>query len=320
MPRVRVVPSPSSSSSNDPPKKKSVRTVPYHTGVHPRGLFRNLDHDVMTQTAFVIPYRKDCNARKQNLESVVSFARSNLGPNIDIAIMHQAAKPIRNHSNLLRHARIIELVNPGEFDRAWALNVYAKMHPERKYIIFGDADIPLQNNVPSLLTMLKNKWVDFISPYSQIASLDAPSTAQYKKCEAGVLSAESIHNQYTFSGGVLLMRTAALKDVNYMYEVSHYGYEDRFFDVWLEHLGRPVWVDGKTYVHFKHPSSSANAHTRALVAKTRKTVAKPLYRCNKAHLLYQGTDWCHVCSHNITDAVERIHNAQVKGDPNKYTQ
>jgi hypothetical protein len=320
MPRVRVVNIPPPPSSSNLSKKKSIPTVPYHTDTHPRGLFPNLDHHVMEQTAFVIPYRKDCNARKQNLESVVSFARSNLGPNIDIAIVHQAANPIENHSTLLRHARIIELVNPGEFDRAWALNVYAKMHPERKYIIFGDADIPLQDNVPSLLTMLQNEWVDFISPYSQIASLDAPSTKLYKKCKGDVLSAESIRNQYTFSGGVLLMRSAALKDVNYMYEVSHYGYEDRFFDVWLEHLGRPVWVDGKTYVHFKHPSSSAGARTRALIAKTRETIAKPLYRCNEVHLLYQGTNWCHACSHNITDAVERIHNAQVKGDPNKYTQ
>lgn len=283
-------------------------------------------------TAYILPYRRDLPERERNLRYVVRAARALLGPALDIVVAHQDAQPLVGsmYAWLTREhgCRVVEQPNGGNFDRAWAFNHVVLHHldaGQRPVCIFGDVDMPLQDNVAALIDDVRAGRLDFASPYHRIHSLSDEGTLRLLRAPLaagadGLALATNSHG-YTFSGGILVAGTAAFPRLGLWYEVGHYGHEDHALDVILERRCAPgrCRVDHRVYLHLWHPRVESDG-SREARERDEGDLVQGLLRCTLGHYLHPAQPFTNECGrrHNVNPYFWALYALQRKGDPHKY--
>jgi hypothetical protein len=213
-------------------------------------------------TSYILVFRGYDKDRMENLILCLDQCKRIFGNLLEIIIINQDNKHFNtqeiNKLKKIYNLRFYNDIYNGYFNRGRALNFGVKKS-DKKYIICGDIDIPLRENIFYLLKQLDN--YDFINPYHLIFSTNKNEKTLLINKQLNIESLlkdvpkSRLIGNYTFSGGILICNKERLKNLNYFKEFPHYGCEDRHFDVLLDINKEKCFNDNVVYVHYYHNKS-----------------------------------------------------------------
>ena len=211
---------------------------------------KNIFKKNIEKTCYIIVFRMNDKNRLENLLFVIKTALILFDNKLDIIIVEQDKEKKINNLGILDIKYLFNF-KEGYFSRGKAFNFGLEYIKDKKYenVILGDADIPLEKNIFYLLPLLKK--YPFINPYSGIYNTREDERKLLLTNQEISLNKEQILYHYTFSGGVILVNYEKFKEMNFFYEFSCYGNEDRIIDSYLDTNKIPVFNDNFIYIHLK---------------------------------------------------------------------
>ena len=158
--------------------------------------------------------------RRANLDTVLAWlARS---PDLETIVVEQDAHPRLAAPLPHPRARVVFAYNAGPFNRAWGLNVGARMS-EADVLAFGDADIVMPGTlVPAATRFAREAQV--VKPYRRLVDLTPDETARVRERGPGACDLEggARGGRDVLCGGWFAMRRGAFEALG--------GFDERFAD------------------------------------------------------------------------------------------
>lgn len=223
----------------------------------------NNQDKLIENTSYILIFREINEDRIINLFLCLKECLRLFNGKLEIILVNQDKKPYNIERTNYLKKKILKLkfyndIYDGFFNRGRALNFGIKKS-NKKYIICGDIDIPLRENIFYLLEKMKD--YDFINPYHRIVNLNKIEKELLKNNKTNIelllkdIPKERKKGEYTFSGGVLICNKKRLEELNNFKEFPHYGCEDRHFDVVLDVKKEKCLNDNYVYIHYYHDKS-----------------------------------------------------------------
>jgi hypothetical protein len=257
--------------------------------------------------SYLITYRESGSSeRRENLFAVLRWLAQ--WPEIQVVVIEQDSVPRleRERSPAEGGARLA--YNPGAFNKAWGLNVAARM-ARRPLLALADADLIVSRALPEAAERCSPGHA--VKPYRSIVDLTAEESARVRAGEWSFAPSraagrpknrEAQGEQVVFAGGLFVIhRDAYLQLCGFDERFVGWGGEDDAMTVKLQRAGVALSeVGDEPALHLWHPRSRES------------TLGQPSYDANRALLAdyatYSDAEFTRLCE------VQR----QTMGNRHKY--
>ncbi len=158
--------------------------------------------------------------RRANLDAVLAWLAHS--PDLETIVVEQDAHPRLAAPLPHPRARVVFAYNAGPFNRAWGLNVGARMS-EAGVLAFGDADVVMPGAFGPAVTRSARE-AQVVKPYRRLVDLTADETARVRERGPWVcdLDGETRAGRDVLCGGWFAMRRGAFEALG--------GFDERFAD------------------------------------------------------------------------------------------
>jgi hypothetical protein len=217
--------------------------------------------------------------RRANLDAVLAWLADM--PDLDTLVVEQDMYP--RLAPPLPHlgARVVFAYNPGPFNKAWGLNVGARL-AGADVLLFGDADVIVPGGLDEAATLC-TRLATVAKPYRHLVDLTPEETAHVRaqgargarvRVDAARLDRDAIGERLVLCGGWFAMRSAAFAALGGFDErFVGWGGEDDAMSIKVERARLTTYeLDGAPALHLWHPRTRESTTGQPHYASNRDLV------------------------------------------------
>lgn len=244
------------------------------------------------EASYLITFRDNDDGRLSLLNAVVAWLAGL--PNLEVIIVEQHDSPRIDPRSLPGNSRTRFVYNDGPFNKAWGLNVAAKL-ATRELIVIGDADMVMSGGALGRALAVCRDHYDAVNPYSNLVDLTESETRSVLEGgldpEGGLPGRSGDRRPQgefvCFCGGICVFRRAVYLGLGGMDErFQGWGGEDDAMSIALaRHTSRLAVQTDTMAWHLWHPRPPERYHHPSY--RRNRELAERYRTCSREELVRQ---------------------------------